>query len=175
VAAAAQRFRGTAGPIRAGGNDHANHRNASATPGADVAETGSHSRIFRVNCRPMPMWPTTAFLPIRSADWWRSLVGRTRAGIFTRRSTTMRRAWERCWRTLRSCMRWRSRRGKPASPVTACACCGLAIDNNHTERSLRGIAGAGTTGCSWAAAGRQDNGDSAQLCGLVRDGAGRSV
>jgi transposase len=138
--------------------------------------------------RPMPMWRTTAFSPIQSADWWRWPVGRIRAGISTRRWTTIQRAWGRCWRTLRSCMRRRTQRGKPALWATIYVCCdsrgrvltelhqyllkireevlpkspagqavsyalknwqallryledgGLSIDNNHTERSLRGIA-----------------------------------
>lgn len=45
----------------------------------------------------------------------------------------------------------------------------LPIDNNHTERSLRGLAIGRTTGRSLVVtARRKDHGDSAKLCGLLR-------
>ena len=53
---------------------------------------------------------------------------------------------------------------------------GLAIDNNHTERSLRGIAvGRNNWLFMGQRPGRRDDGDSAELCGIVRDGKSGSV
>ena len=47
-------------------------------------------------------------------------AGRTRDGIFIRRSTWTRRAWARCWPTSPSSMRWRNERGDRASRATNC-------------------------------------------------------
>ena len=51
-------------------------------------------------CRPMRMWPMTAFSPIRNGEWWRWPAGRTPDGISIRRWTLIRRAWVRCWPTI---------------------------------------------------------------------------
>ena len=99
------------------------------TPTRERAGPSDFSKAIADFCRPMRMWRTTASSPIQRGEWWRWPAGRTRDGIFTRRSIPTRRAWALCWPISRNSMRWRNGRGGRASRATNCVYCASRLLN----------------------------------------------